>query len=44
MVVGDEGVHVGFGTGKALEVPLAIKKVEATKKNVIRVPLPQFAS
>ena len=33
VVVGDEGGHVGFGTGKAREVPLAIKKaVEAAKK------------
>src|SRR5207237_5306666 len=40
VVVGDEGGHVGFGTGKAREVPLAIKKgVEAVKKNLIRVPL-----
>jgi len=32
--------HVGFGTGKAREVPLAIKKaVEAAKKSLIRVPL-----
>ncbi|MCW5959183.1 MAG: 30S ribosomal protein S5 [Pyrinomonadaceae bacterium] len=40
VVVGDEAGHVGFGTGKAKEVPNAIKKaVEAAKKNVIRVPL-----
>src|SRR5437868_12031875 len=40
VVIGDEGGHVGFGTGKAREVPLAIKKaVEAAKKNLIRVPL-----
>jgi small subunit ribosomal protein S5 len=42
VVVGDEAGHVGFGTGKAREVPLAIKKaVEAAKKNLIRVPLIQ---
>ena len=42
VVVGDEGGHVGFGTGKAREVPLAIKKaVEAAKKSLIRVPLIQ---
>jgi small subunit ribosomal protein S5 len=40
VVVGDESGHVGFGTGKAREVPTAIKKaVEAAKKNMIRVPL-----
>jgi small subunit ribosomal protein S5 len=40
VVVGDESGHVGFGTGKAREVPMAIKKaVEAAKKNLIRVPL-----
>lgn len=40
VVVGDESGHVGFGTGKAREVPQAIKKaIEAAKKNLIRVPL-----
>jgi small subunit ribosomal protein S5 len=40
VVVGDEAGHVGFGTGKAKEVPNAIKKaVEAAKKSLIRVPL-----
>jgi len=40
VVVGDEGGHVGFGTGKAREVPLAIKKgIESAKKSLIRVPL-----
>src|SRR5258705_10749949 len=42
VVVGDEGGHVGFGTGKAREVRLAIKKaIEAAKKSLIRVPLIQ---
>ena len=42
VVVGDEAGHVGFGTGKAKEVPNAIKKaVEAAKKNLIKVPLIQ---
>lgn len=40
VIVGDEAGHVGFGTGKAREVPLAIKKgIESAKKNLIRVPL-----
>src|SRR5881392_2612007 len=40
VVVGDEAGHVGFGTGKAREVPTAIKKaVESAKKNLIHVPL-----
>ena len=39
VVIGDEAGHVGFGTGKAKEVPNAIKKaVEAAKNNLIRVP------
>jgi len=34
VVVGDESGHVGFGTGKAREVPIAIKKaIEAAKKS-----------
>lgn len=42
VVVGDEAGHVGFGSGKAKEVPNAIKKaVEAAKKNLIKVPLMQ---
>lgn len=40
MVVGDESGHVGFGTGKAKEVPAAIKKaIEAAKNNLIKVTL-----
>ena len=40
VVVGDGAGHVGFGTGKAREVPVAIKKaIEAAKKTMIRVPL-----
>ncbi|MCF3943888.1 30S ribosomal protein S5 [Oceanobacillus alkalisoli] len=39
VVVGDKNGHVGFGTGKAQEVPEAIKKaVDNAKKNLIRVP------
>jgi len=40
VVVGDGAGHVGFGTGKAREVPVAIKKaIEAAKKSMIRIPL-----
>src|SRR5690625_2485018 len=40
VVVGDKNGHVGFGTGKALEVPEAIKKaVDDAKKNLIKVPI-----
>jgi small subunit ribosomal protein S5 len=40
VIVGDEGGHVGHGSGKAKEVPQAIRKaIESAKKNMIRVPL-----
>ncbi|MGP1410197.1 30S ribosomal protein S5 [Peptoanaerobacter stomatis] len=40
VVVGDGNGHVGYGTGKAMEVPDAIKKaVESAKKNLITVPI-----
>jgi small subunit ribosomal protein S5 len=40
MVVGDGRGRVGFGTGKAREVPEAVRKAtEAAKRSMIRVPL-----
>ncbi|GGD03334.1 30S ribosomal protein S5 [Thalassobacillus devorans] len=40
VVVGDKNGHVGFGTGKAQEVPEAIKKaIDDAKKNLISVPV-----
>ena len=40
VVIGDKKGRVGFGTGKANEVPDAIKKaIEDAKKNVFRVPV-----
>ena len=40
VVVGDENGHVGVGSGKALEIPEAIRKgIEDAKKKMISVPI-----
>ena len=40
VVAGDESGKVGFGHGKAKEVPEAIKKAtESAKKSLVRIPL-----
>lgn len=40
VVVGDKNGHVGLGTGKAQEVPEAIKKsIEVAKNNLIEIPI-----
>jgi len=40
MVVGDEQGHVGYGLGKAAEVPEAMRKaIEDAKKNMIEVSM-----
>ncbi len=40
VVVGDEDGHIGFGKGKAAEVPEAIRKaVEQAKRALVKVPI-----
>ncbi len=40
VVVGDENGHVGAGTGKAAEIPDAVRKaIDDAKKNMITVPI-----
>lgn len=40
VVIGDGNGQVGYGSGKAKEVPMAIRKgIEIAKRNLIRVPM-----
>jgi len=40
VVVGDQGGRVGFGKGKAKEIPVAIRKAtEQAKRSMVRIPL-----
>ena len=45
VVVGDKNGHVGVGTGKAAEVPEAIRKAkQAAEKHMIEIPLDENKS
>ncbi|MEM1202111.1 MAG: 30S ribosomal protein S5 [Acidobacteriota bacterium] len=40
VVIGDGAGRVGYGSGKAKEVPMAIRKgIEVAKKNMIQIPM-----
>ena len=40
VVVGDENGHIGFGKGKAQEVPEAIRKaIELAKRSLVKIPI-----
>ena len=40
VVVGDKNGHVGYGNGKAAEIPEAVRKaIEDAKKNLVTVPM-----
>lgn len=40
VVIGDGKGRVGYGSGKAREVPMAIRKgIDAAKRNMVRIPM-----